>query len=563
MLAKYSIRTKIITVVAFLLVAMTGMGLLAVRNMRAINANTVDISTNWMPSVRVLGDLRAGVITYRNVIREHMLSETLEEKLAMEKTLATVIESNTKIRAAYEQMITSPEERAMYKAWSQLWDKYRKGTEEVMALSRKAAGKMPTEAHDLNTTTVNKIGLEADAVLKKDIDLNNAGGDKAAQEAADNYVFAFMMLATILGMAVIAGIAVSYYLVGDVSTGIASIVIPMQALGKGDLSAEVPHQGEKTEIGAMADTLQVFKLELIAKKAADEAAALDAEAKIERGRRVDGITRDFENVIGEIVQTVSSASTQLEASAGTLSATAKQSQTLTSTVASASGEASANVQSVASATEELSSSVTEIGRQVQELARMATDAVGQARVTNDRVSQLSKAASRIGDVVELINTIAGQTNLLALNATIEAARAGDAGRGFAVVASEVKALAEQTAKATGEISQQIAGIQGATQELVNAIKDISGTIERLAEISSAIAAAVEEQGAATQEISRNVQQAARGTQQVSSNITDVQRGASETGAASSQVLSAAQSLSGDSNRLKLEVGRFLDSVRAA
>ena len=563
MLAKYSIRTKIIAVVAFLLVAMTGMGLLSVRNMRAINANTVDISTSWLPSVRVLGDLRAGVITFRNVIREHMLSETMEEKLAMEKTLATVIEANTKARAAYEPMITSPEERALYNEWVKLWESYKKSSDEVMALSRKAAGQVPREAHELNTRTANKIALEADAVLRKDIDLNNAGADKAAQDAADNYATSLMMLAGILCAAVIAGIAVSYYLVRDVSSGIASIVIPMQALGKGDLSAEVSHQGEKTEIGAMADTLQVFKQALIAKKAADEAAAADAEAKIERGRRVDGITRNFESVIGEIVQTVSSASTQLEASAGTLSTTAKQSQTLTSAVASASGEASANVQSVASATEELSSSVTEIGRQVQESARMATDAVGQARVTNDRVSQLSKAAGRIGDVVELINTIAGQTNLLALNATIEAARAGDAGRGFAVVASEVKALAEQTAKATGEISQQITGIQGATQESVNAIKEISGTIERLAEISSAIAAAVEEQGAATQEISRNVQQAARGTQQVSSNISDVQRGASETGAASSQVLSAAQSLSGDSHRLRLEVGRFLDSVRAA
>jgi methyl-accepting chemotaxis protein len=563
MLAKYSIRTKIVAVVAFLLVAMTGMGLLAVRNMRAINANTVDISTSWLPSVRVLGDLRAGVITYRNVIREHMLSETLEEKQAMEKTLATVIESNTKIRAAYEPMITSPEERALYNEWVKLWESYKKGTEEVMALSRKAVGQLPREAHELNTKTVNKIGLDADAVLKKDIDLNNAGADKAASDAADSYTSALMMLAVILGTAVIAGIAVSAYLVRDVSSGIASIVAPMQALGKGDLSADVPHQGEKTEIGAMADTLQVFKQELIAKKAADEAAALDAEAKIERGRRVDGITRNFESVIGEIVQTVLSASTQLEASAGTLSATAERSQTLTSTVASASGEASANVQSVASATEELSSSVTEISRQVQESARMATGAVGQARTTNDRVSELSKAASRIGDVVELINTIAGQTNLLALNATIEAARAGEAGRGFAVVASEVKALAEQTAKATGEISQQITGIQGATQESVNAIKEISGTIERLAEISSAIAAAVEEQGAATQEISRNVQQAARGTQQVSANISDVQRGAGETGAASSQVLSAAQSLSGDSNRLKLEVGKFLESVRAA
>jgi len=211
----------------------------------------------------------------------------------------------------------------------------------------------------------------------------------------------------------------------------------------------------------------------------------------------------------------------------------------------------------------MASSITEISRQVQESARIAGDAVGQARTTTERVSELSKAATRIGDVVELINTIAGQTNLLALNATIEAARAGEAGRGFAVVASEVKALAEQTAKATGEIGQQINGIQAATNDSVNAIKDISGTIEKLSEISSTIAAAVEEQGAATQEISRNVQQAAQGTQQVSSNITDVQRGATETGSASSQVLSAAKSLSGDSGRLKAEVSKFLTSVRAA
>ena len=245
MLAKYSIRAKIITVVAFLLVAMTGMGLLAVRNMRAINANTVDIATNWLPSVRVLGELRAGVITYRNVIREHMLAETLEEKQASEKTLATVVEANTKIRASYEPMITSPEERALYKEWSDLWDKYKKGTQDVMALSRKAVGKIPTEAHDLNTKTVNKIGLEADAILKKDIDLNNAGADKAAQDAADNYASALMMLAAILGAAVIIGIGVSFYLVRDVSSGIASIVTPMQALGKGDLSAEVPAPGRE------------------------------------------------------------------------------------------------------------------------------------------------------------------------------------------------------------------------------------------------------------------------------------------------------------------------------
>ncbi|MCK1282540.1 MCP four helix bundle domain-containing protein [Bradyrhizobium sp. 44] len=563
MLATISIRAKIISVVAFLLVAMAGMGLLAVMKMRSMNANTVDITTSWMPSVRVLGDLRAGVITYRNVIREHMLSETLDEKLAAEKTLATVVEANTKFRKTYEDMITSPEERALYGEWSKLWDEYKKGTQEVMALSRKEAGKVPHEAHELNTKTVNKIGLQADEVLRKDIELNTKGGDQAAQDAADSYSFAFMLVSIILGAAVIIGIAVGFYLVRDVSSGINSIIEPMQALGKGELSAEVPHRGEKTEIGAMADVLQIFKEALIAKKAADEAAAADAEAKIERGRRVDNITREFETMIGEIVQTVSSASTQLEASASTLTSTADRSQRLATTVAGASEEASTNVQSVASATEEMASSVGEISRQVQESARMAGDAVGQARTTTERVSELSKAASRIGDVVELINTIAGQTNLLALNATIEAARAGEAGRGFAVVASEVKALAEQTAKATGEIGQQISGIQAATNDSVGAIKEISSTIERLSEISSAIAAAVEEQGAATQEIARNVQQAAQGTQQVSSNITDVQRGATETGTASSQVLSAAQMLSNDSNRLKTEVSKFLTNVRAA
>jgi methyl-accepting chemotaxis protein len=474
-----------------------------------------------------------------------------------------VVEANNRIRQAYEPMITSPEERALYNEWSKIWDDYKKGTEQVMALSRKEAGKIPHEAHELNSKTVNKIGLQADEVLKKDIELNNKGADKASTDAADSYFFAFTLVAVILGAAVVVGIGVSIYLVRDVSSGIASIVRPMQALGQGDLSAEVPHRGEKTEIGAMADALQVFKEALIAKKAADEAAARDAEAKIERGRRVDNITREFESMIGEIVQTVSSASTQLEASAGTLTTSADRSQQMATTVAAASEEASTNVQSVASATEEMASSVGEISRQVQESARMAGDAVGQARATTDRVSELSKAASRIGDVVELINTIAGQTNLLALNATIEAARAGEAGRGFAVVASEVKALAEQTAKATGEIGQQITGIQAATNESVGAIKEISSTIERLSEISSAIAAAVEEQGAATQEIARNVQQAAHGTQQVSSNIVDVQRGATETGTASSQVLSAAQMLSNDSNRLKTEVSKFLTNVRAA
>ena len=359
-------------------------------------------------------------------------------------------------------------------------------------------------------------------------------------------------------------LAVSIFVARSITAPLQRMTLAMNDLAGGKLDVEVPGIGRGDEIGEMAKAVEVFKSNAIARQSL-ESEQRAAESRAVAGRKADmnKMADDFEAAVGQIVDAVSSASSQLEVSAGTLTATAERAQELATTVAAASEEASTNVQSVASATEEMASSVTEISRQVQESARMANDAVDQARITNDRVSELSKAATRIGDVVELINTIAGQTNLLALNATIEAARAGEAGRGFAVVASEVKALAEQTAKATGEIGQQITGIQAATQESVNAIQAISGTIEKLSEISSTIAAAVEEQGAATQEISRNVQQASMGTQQVSSNITDVQRGASETGSASSQVLAAAKSLSGDSNRLKREVGRFLDSVRAA
>ncbi|RTE91348.1 methyl-accepting chemotaxis protein [Bradyrhizobium sp. LVM 105] len=348
---------------------------------------------------------------------------------------------------------------------------------------------------------------------------------------------------------------------------IRAIVRPLQRLNDAMLSI---NQGKldnrivverDDELGEALRNLQT--LQAIVRFDRDELKATERRSAAQRKIEMNKLAGSFESAVGEIIETVSSASTELEASANTLTSTAERGEKLATMVAAASEEASTNVQSVASATEELSSSVNEIGRQVQESARMANEAVEQARLTDHKVGELSKAAARIGDVVELITTIAGQTNLLALNATIEAARAGEAGRGFAVVASEVKALAEQTAKATGEISQQISGIQSATQDSVNAIKTIGSTIKALSEISSAIAAAVEEQGAATQEIARNVQQAAQGTHQVSSNIADVQRGATETGSASAQVLDAAQALSTDSNRLRTEVGRFLDGVRAA
>jgi len=499
-----------------------------------------------------LFDERKGIASKSNEDMKHQ-SRSQENKQRMDR-LSQLFEDFTKgrdqITAVRKQIIVIEAKRAGGETSSEAIAQLPKLQDEIVRLRKEVT--VPASS-------------EMDAVIGKIAEFAEHHADEARVKAVEDAHAANQVLT-------FAGISVALLLIGSwlfsfltIARPIAALTKSMLELAEGNLAVVLPGLGRKDEVGDVAAAVEKFKI------VSEQKAHEEAEAKVKQDlivaqqRKADmhRLADTFEAAVGEIIETVSSASTQLEASASALTKTAERSQHVTTTVAAASEEASTNVNSVASATEELSSSVNEISRQVQDSARMANEAVGQARTTTDRVSELSKAASRIGDVVELINTIAGQTNLLALNATIEAARAGEAGRGFAVVASEVKALAEQTAKATGEIGQQISGIQSATLDSVTAIREISGTIEKLSEISSTIAAAVEEQGAATQEISRNVQQAAQGTHEVSSNIVDVQRGASETGSASSQVLSAAQSLSKDSNRLKLEVGKFLNTVRAA
>jgi len=350
----------------------------------------------------------------------------------------------------------------------------------------------------------------------------------------------------------------------SISRPIVRMTEAMTQLANGNIRIVPPGVGRKDEVGAMASAVQVFRDNMIeAERLRTEQTESEKRASGEKRATLHTFANEFQTAVGNVVDLVSSASTELEAAAQTLTKTAGTTQTLSKNVAGASDQASENMQSVAAATEQLAASVGGIMRQVQESSKIAADAVRQAQQTDARMSALSKASARIGEAVKIISAIAEQTNLLALNATIEAARAGDAGKGFAVVAAEVKALASQTAKATDEIGQQIAGIQTATQESVAYSQEINTTINRISEISSMIASAIEQQGAAMQGIARNVQQAASRTTQVASNITEVNRGASETGSASAQVLSSAQGLSTESVRLKSEVEKFLARVRAA
>ena len=560
MLSRFSIRAKLITLVSVLLLALVGMGAFAIIEMRIINASAQDIRANWLPGIRLLSELRTQSARYRAILRDHILITDEKGKASVDKNLDERVKAFNLAATKYEPLISTPEEQTLFDEMKQLWQQYLYAANDVIGASRRGEY---AQAVDISTNKATPPGRAMDSVLAKIVDLNDKGADLSGEKADRNYALALRVLLGTLVLMILIGLCAAFLIVRDIARGIRSAVAPMQALANGDLSVEISHRDEKNEIGQITKTLEIFKSALIAKKNADETAAQESEAQMRRAETMDDATRNFEAMIGELIGSLSSASNEMEATAGTLTNTADFNQELSNSAASASQEVSASIQSTATATEEITSSVNEISRQVQESSRVAQLAVEQAEKTDTSIGELSQAAARIGDVVKLITAIAEQTNLLALNATIEAARAGEAGRGFAVVASEVKALAAQTAKATDEIGTQISGMQTATSASVATIKEISSTINLISEISATIAAAVEEQGAATQEIARNVQQTAGLSAHVANNIADVNRGNSETGAASAQVLAAAKSLSKESNHLQVEVQNFLTTIRAA
>ncbi|MBN8977688.1 MAG: cache domain-containing protein [Xanthobacteraceae bacterium] len=366
-------------------------------------------------------------------------------------------------------------------------------------------------------------------------------------------------------VAIALGAGLAAWLIGHSITGpLGQLGARMQSLAKGELDTEIPGVGRKDEIGTMAATVKVFKENALRVRDLEQAeAAAQQRAADERRTAMQGLADDFERSVNGVVQSVTSSAAGMQATAESMTGLARDASSRAMTVSEASQKASGNAGTVAAAAEELASSVAEISRQVTQSTEIANRAVDDAERTNATVQVLSSGAEKIGEVVQLIHTIAAQTNLLALNATIEAARAGEAGRGFAVVASEVKALANQTAKATEEISAQVSTMQSTTHEAVDAISNITRTIAQMNEIALSISSAVEEQGAATREIARNIQSAAAGSDEISHHIGGVSSAAEATGSAASDVLVNAQELDGQAGMLRSAVNEFLTKVRAA
>ena len=556
----FTIRAKVMLAFGAVLAATACLGLFAVERLGAVNEAAAEIRDIWLPSTERVARIQIAAQEFRVREARHIMASTDVEKTAIEGEMKAMSDKVQKLRADYEPMVTAGEERGLMDGFDSAWKHYLEIHQEVQMVARRDEDETASALYNGKSQEAFSAAIKN---LDADLDLDVREGRKAADSGAVIFRSARRLIVGALLLAALLCAAAGMLIVASIARPIAGMTDAMRRLAKRDMAAEIVGVGRKDEVGAMAEAVQVFKDSMIeADRLAGEQLA-GAEATAQRAHRLDELTRSFEGNIARVVDTVSTAASHVKAISEGLAATADETSRQATAAAATSEQASTNVQTVATATEELAASTSSISEQATRAAHTATQARDEAQRTDSTVQGLAAAAQKIGEVVQLIQDIASQTNLLALNATIEAARAGEAGKGFAVVASEVKALANQTGKATEDIRQQVEGMQGATQSAAAAIGAIVTTIATINEISTTIASAVEEQGAATQEIARNVQEAAQGTRSVSATISSVNQAADDTGMAAQEMREAADSLTRESNALRDEVARFLASAKAA
>ncbi|MWV21875.1 HAMP domain-containing protein [Methylobacterium sp. 2A] len=560
---RISLKTILSGAIGLLALAAVGQGVASVVVLSEIEQNATAVSQQALPTQNQAEAIGTAVREAR--LNLYRLAVASPDAAALDKNQAALTDTLgalSGLRQAFQDRLTAPRDRAIYERFTTAWNAYQNVQLQVVELM--IAGDQPGALAlvlDPATGAQNDAAVasltEAIASARAQTEANVA---ETVREAARAKLVA--LAATVVGLAVAA--AAMLFAVFGIARPIARMTGTMGRLAEGDETVAVPHTGRRDEIGAMAAAVQVFKDNLIRSRALERDTALARQdAETQRRHAVHAMAESFEAAVGGVLARVSDAASGLRADAEAMSRTATHTAERSATVAGAAQEAAQHVGTVAAAAEELGASVQEISRQVDGSADLARGAVVQAGETANLVHELSSAAGRIGDVVRLITDIAGQTNLLALNATIEAARAGAAGKGFAVVAAEVKQLADQTARATGEIAGQVGRIQGATGQTVGAIDGIAARIREIDGVATSIAAAVEQQGAATREIARNVAEAAAGTGAVTGTIDAVAQAADETGTAATRMLASAASLSEQSAELRREIDTFLATVRAA